>query len=69
MNLQSYNSKKLWVVEWINPKWGEFNYIVFDSKEDANLFFNDLSNYMENKTLNKLSINKIKKADEKTETK
>ena len=61
MNLESYNSKKLYVVEWVNPKWDSFNYMVFDNKEDAVLFLNDLSDYMEDKTINKLSINKIKK--------
>ena len=64
MNLESYNSKKLYVVEWINPKWDSFNYMVFDNKEDAVLFFNDLSDYMEDKTMNKLSINKIKKTEQ-----
>ena len=59
MNFKSYNSRKLWVVEWVNPKWGSFNYMVFDNKEDAVLFFNDLSDYMEDKTINKLRINKI----------
>ena len=44
-----------------NPKWASFNYMVFDNKEDAVLFFNDLSDYMEDKTINKLSINRIKK--------
>jgi hypothetical protein len=61
MNLESYNSKKLYVVEWVNPNSGSFDYMVFDNKEDAVLFFNDLSDYMEDKTINKLSINKIKK--------
>ena len=61
MNLESYNSKNLWVVEWVNPKLATFDYTVFDSKEDAVIFFNDLSNFMENKTINKLSINRIKK--------
>ncbi len=64
MNLESYNSKKLYVVEWVNPKWDSFNYMVFDNKEDAVLFFNDLSDYMEDKTINKLSINKIKKTEQ-----
>ena len=64
MNLESYDSKKLYVVEWINPKWDSFNYMVFDNKEDAVLFFNDLSDYMEDKTINKLSINKIKKTEQ-----
>jgi hypothetical protein len=61
MILEEYKSIKLWVVEWVNPKWGIFNYTVFDNKEDAVLFFNDLSDYMEDKTINKLSINKVKK--------
>ena len=61
MNLESYNSKKLYAVEWVNPKWASFNYMVFDNKEDAVLFFNDLSDFMNDKTINKLSINKIKK--------
>jgi hypothetical protein len=67
MNLESYNSKKLYVVEWINPKWDSFNYMVFDNKEDAVLFFNDLSDYMEDKTINKLSINKIKKTEQSSQ--
>ena len=67
MNLESYNSKKLYVVEWINPKWASFNYMVFDNKEDAVLFFNDLSDYMEDKTINKLSINKIKKTEQSSQ--
>ena len=67
MNLESYNSKKLYVVEWVNPKWDSFNYMVFDNKEDAVLFFNDLSDYMEDKTINKLSINKIKKPEQSSQ--
>jgi len=67
MNLESYNSKKLYVVEWVNPKWDSFNYMVFDNKEDAVLFFNDLSDYMEDKTINKLSINKIKKTEQSSQ--
>lgn len=67
MNLESYNSKKLYVVEWINPKLASFNYMVFDNKEDAVLFFNDLSDYMEDKTINKLSINKIKKTEQSSQ--
>lgn len=59
MNLETYKSKKLWVVEWINPKWGDSSYMVFDNKKDAQLFLNDLSEYMEDKTINKLVINKI----------
>ncbi len=67
MNLESYNAKKLYVVEWVNPKWDSFNYMVFDNKEDAVLFFNDLSDYMEDKTINKLSINKIKKTEQSSQ--
>jgi hypothetical protein len=38
--------------------------MVFDNKEDAVLFFNDLSDFMNDKTINKLSINKIKKTEQ-----
>jgi hypothetical protein len=67
MDLESYNSKNLYVVEWVNPKWASFNYIVFDNKEDAVLFFNDLSDFMNDKTINKLSINKIKKTEQSSQ--
>jgi hypothetical protein len=67
MNLESYNAKKLYVVEWVNPKWASFNYMVFDNKEDAVLFFNDLSDFMNDKTINKLSINKIKKTEQSSQ--